>query len=234
MLCRGRILTLIVCAILLAGCEPQDDYTTRLTSTHGLRAGDPVIHSGRRIGTVNSVRSTPDGDFEAAFAIQPGYNHEVREDSVVVVSHENGAVVLKLLSTTATASRPVPPGSRIPAIASEAQATIVTSLQTSKPPAANAPEALRDLNATLDKLDQSPAWKEFHIDLQQMQREMSATGAHEREVLARRLPHLRIDLYHLETRLRVEGASAEAERLRIDLDALARSLGASPTPSSDD
>jgi ABC-type transporter Mla subunit MlaD len=231
MLYRNCVVTLIACAILFAGCQPQDNYTTTLSVTRGLKAGDPVIHDGRRIGTVNAVRSMPDGKSQVGFAVEPGHTDEVREDSIAIVSEDSGAPALKLVSPTAVASRPVPPGSSIPGAGTEAEATLLAAREALKSLAAGATDALQDLNANLEGLNKSPAWDEFHRDFQEVQRQMAMAGTQAREILDKQLPRLRRELYNLETRLRVEGNSAEAERLRRDLERLARNLAASPTPS---
>ncbi len=231
MLYRGCVVTLIVCAVLFAGCQPQVNYTTTLSVTRGLKAGDSVIHDGRRIGTVNEVKSMPDGKSQVSFAIEYGHTEEVREDSIAIVSEDSGTPALKLISPAGVASRPAPPGSSIPGAGTEAEAALLTAREALKSLAAGATKALRDLNANLEGLNKSPAWDEFHRDFQEVQRQMAAAGSQAREILDKQLPRLRRELYDLETRLRVEGNSAEAERLRRDLDRLARTLAATPTPS---
>lgn len=231
MLYRGCVVTLIVCAILFAGCQPQSNYTTTLSVTRGLKAGDPVIHDGRRIGTVNAVKSMPDGKSQVSFAIEYGRSDEVREDSIAIVSEDSGTPALKLVSPAGVASRPAPPGSNIAGAGTEAEATLLVAREALKSLAAGATEALQDLNANLEGLSRSPAWDQLRHDLDDVQRQMARAGAQADEILNKQLPRLRRELYDLETRLRVEGKSAEAQRLRQDLDRLARSLAASPTPS---
>jgi len=231
MLHRGCVVALVVCTILFAGCLPHNNYTTTLSVTRGLKAGDPVIHDGRRIGTVNAVKSLPDGNSQVSFAIEYGLSDEVREDSIAIVSEDSGTPALKLVTPAGAASRPAPPGSSIPGAGTEAEAALLTARGALKSLATGATEALQDLNANLEGLNKSPAWDEFHRDFQEVERQMAAAGTQAREILDKQLPRLRRELYKLETRLRVEGKSAEAQRLRQDLDRLARSLAASPTPS---
>jgi len=227
---HGYLVALIAWAIMLAGCQPQDNYTTTLSVTGDLKAGDPVIHGGRRIGTVNAVRSMPDGKSKVSFTVDAGHTDEVRENSIVVLSADSGATVLKLVSPETTTSRPLPPGSSIPGAGTEAEASLLMARETLKSAAAGVTEALEALNANLEGLSKSPAWEEFHNDLDQVQRQMATAAAHAREILEKQLPRLREELYQLETRLRVEGKAVDAERLRLDFDRMARSL-ASPTPS---
>jgi len=229
---RLKVSILALCAIVLAlaGCQTGEDYITHLTATRGLKAGDPVIHQGRRIGTVNEIRSLPEGDSEIAFAVEDRYAHEVMEDSAAVVTIENGAPALKLFATTKMASRPAPPGSKIPGVATEGEADLLIARGTLKNVAAGTVDAMQDLNTTLEGLEKSPAWDEFHRDFQEFQQELAKTGAQTQQIINQRMPQLRRNLYKLETRLRVEGHSAEAERLHIDLDRLT-APAASPAPS---
>jgi ABC-type transporter Mla subunit MlaD len=229
---RLRASILVVCAILLglAGCDTREDYTTHLTATRGLKAGDPVIHQGRRIGTVNEIRSLPEGDSEVAFAVDNRYALEVQQDTAAVVTVENGAPALKLFATTKMASRPAPPGSKIPGVPTEGEADLLVARGTLTTVAAGASDALQDLNTTLAGLEKSPALNEFNRDFQEFQQELARAGSQTQQIINQRLPQLRRDLFKIETRLRVEGRSADAERLHIDLDHLVASA-ASPAPS---
>ncbi|HTY55493.1 MAG TPA: MlaD family protein, partial [Candidatus Binataceae bacterium] len=185
-----RALVLILCAIL-AACESHSDYTTRLSATRGLKPGDPVIREGRRIGTVNSVESMPDGQNEIAFAIEDKYVHEVRQDSAAVVTQQNGAPVLKLIATTNAQSPPAPPGTRVPGVATEGEASMLAAEGALKGFATNANEALNDLNATLEGVSKSPAWDELHRELQEIQQQIAKAGSQTRVIIDQHLPQLR-------------------------------------------
>ncbi len=231
MLLRGWPVTFVVCVVLIVGCQSQGDYTTTLSVTGGLKAGDPVIEDGRRIGTVDAVKSMPDGKSQVSFAIEAGHADEVLEDSIATVSIEGGQPALKLISPAGSTSRPAPPGSSIAGASTGAELALITAQGALKNLAADTTETLKNLNADLEGLNQSPAWEQFSHDLDDVRRQMAAAGARAAEILEKQLPRLRRELYNLETRLRVEGKSAEAQRLRLDLSRLIRSVAPSPAPS---
>lgn len=225
------IVALIACTILLAGCQPQRTYSTTLSVTGGLKAGDPVLHEGARIGAVTAIRSIPDGKSEVSFAIDAAHANEVREDSIVVLSADAGPPALQLITPSATTGRPAPPGAIIPGAATEAEAALLKGSEAFKGFTANVTAALQGLSTNLEALSKSPAWEQFHQDLEEVQRQVAKAGAHARDVIDKQLPRLQRELSDLEEQLRREGKSAEAERLRKDLDRLAGNLAASPTPS---
>ena len=232
MLYARSIAALIACTILLAGCQPQRTYSTTLSVTGGLKAGDPVLHDGARIGAVTAIRSMPDGKSEVSFAIDAAHADEVREDSIAILSAGAGPPALQLI-TPATTSRPAPPGSIIPGAATEAEAALLKGSEAFKGFTANVTAALQGLSTNLEALSKSPAWEQFHQDLEEVQRQVAAAGGHAREVIDKQLPRLQRELSDLEEQLRREGKSAEAERLRREFDRLAGKLVASPTPSPD-
>jgi len=218
----------LILLAMLSGCNPGPSFTTDLSLTRGLRKGDPVTHNGDKIGTVEEVRSLPDGKYEVRFTVQSDHARDVRRDSIAALRGEGGPPHLEILTPNPD-SPPAPPDAKIAGAATPAEEALLQGSGQLKGLAGNLATMLQTFTNNLEGVTKSPAWEQFHQDLDNLQRQVAQAGEQGAAVLNRELPRLETKLSNLQQQLIKEGKSAEAQRLRRELDNLARGL-VMPTP----
>ena len=237
---RSALFAVGVLVTAALGCHPGVGYSTTLSATSGLQAGDPVTRSGQKIGTVESIKPASDGKSEVDFSIQGDHSDEVRKDTFAVLRTDGGNRLE--LRTPDANSPPAPPNSRLAGAATPAEEALLTGGSQLGSFAVSIGAAVQGFNQDIQALNQSvaafgnsPAWSKFHDDLENLERQINQAGENAHGVVDRELPRLRGELANLTQQLEREGKTAEAQRLRDQLDRLSKSLaGGSPaaTPTA--
>ena len=218
-------------AMLLTGCHPGVPFTTDLSATRGLRKGDPVTHDGDKIGAVDDIRSMPDGKSQVAFSVNQSRKESVRRDSIAELKTDNGPPHLEIV--TPDANSPVAePNAHIGGASTDAEAALMMGRGQLKGLAGGLADVLHSINENLEGIANSPAWDQFHKDLNDVQRQVDAAGEQGHEILSKQLPRLENEFKGLEDQLIKEGKTLQVERLRKEFDQLARGLAATPTPTA--
>lgn len=217
---------LALLSLALGGCSRTVSYNTGLSTTRGLASGDPVMAGGARIGEVTAVKSSAGGDSAVSFSVDRAHAGELRTASIAVLNTESGPARLEILNPDPIAD-PAPAGSTIDgAICPKAAQRLIVNrgIENFTVGLAAALSAFAAGAAT----SSSPNWDKIQNDLLRMQREAAANSARSAEALSRQWEQVSRELSGMQQKLLREGKSADAERLRRELESFGKGWSASP------
>ncbi|HKV55353.1 MAG TPA: MlaD family protein [Candidatus Binataceae bacterium] len=216
---------------LLCGCAP-DRFNTTLTSADGLGPGDPVTNLGATIGSVAGVDPQPDGSSQVAIDVDHGDVRLVLQDSILVLRNDNGPS-LELLSTNPISLR-APVGATIPGASNEQEANLLVA---SRMPGFNA--GLATMTGAMGAAGSlppgaatAPAVTALQQQLNAMQNWYAANGSRNSAAASQQLQQINQSAAALERELIKQGNSAQARRLRDQIDQLSRTLAGAPPASA--
>jgi hypothetical protein len=219
-----------VVAVSLSGCAPVR-FNTELTSADSLGAGDPVTNMGATIGSVANVSQLPDGNSGVAFDVDHSDARLVLQDSIMVLRKDTGPT-LDLLNTNPISLR-APPGATILGASNDQEATLLV--------AANMPgfgAGMATMSGSMGAIAgmppgaaTAPTANALQQQLGTMQNWYAANGTRNAAAAAQQLQQINQSAGALERQLINQGRSAQAQRLRDQIDQLARTLAGAP-PSS--
>jgi hypothetical protein len=220
----GLLLTLAaILAVTLGACSSAAHFTTELDAPGSLAPGDAVTFQGAQIGQVTSLSPAPLGGSEVDFEVQQAHADDVHQDSLVVLQSSGDSAWLELRNPNAY-SPVAQPGSRIQGADSQAQARMIL--------------ASRGLGAMLGGLAQflgsappgaSPL-DALTRELAAMQQNLAANASANQAAARAQLDRLVAQGQALEQELIRQGHTAEARRLRRQIEGLIGSLSPPPPP----
>jgi MlaD protein len=213
--------------VLLSGCAPVQ-YNTELTSADGLAPNDPVTTIGTTIGSVTSVNPLPDGNTAVAFNVDHSDARLVLQDSILVLRNDQPPS-LELLNTNPISLR-APAGATLVGASNEQEANLLVAAQMpgfsaglSALSSAMGSAAVVPPGATT-----APAATALQQQLNAMQNWYAVNGARNTAAAAQQLQGINQSAAALERELINQGRSAEAQRLRDQIEQLARTLSGNP------
>jgi MlaD protein len=225
---------LILCMTLAAGCANVARYGTNVDRVDGLESGAPVVYQGAVIGSVSEVTPLPDGRNAVEFEVSRSYAPDIHQDSIMVLRTGPGGAALDLMNPDPL-SPAAPPGSMIAGASSQAEANLMLAGQGLKGFVAELGSFLGSVGTTLQNPSISPAYNQMQQDLLEIERELAAAGARNTALINQQWQRVNREAASLEQELIRQGKSAEAERLRRELERFARTLttpGSTPPPST--
>ncbi len=216
-------------AVTLGACSNAVHFTTELDAPGSLAPGNPVTYQSTQIGKVTRVSPAPLGGSEVGFDVQKANADHVHQDSLVVLQSTSDTAWLDLRNPNAF-SPVAPSGSHIQGADSEAQAHMML--------------ASRGLGALLGGLAQmlgstGPAGASatglsgldaLTRELAAMRQNLAANASPNQAATRAELARLVAQSQAFEQELVRQGKTAEAQRLRHEIEGLTRSL--TPPPSS--
>jgi ABC-type transporter Mla subunit MlaD len=221
----------VIIAVWLNACAPVR-FNTELSNADSLAPGDPVTNLGARIGSVASVSPLSDGNSGVAFDVDHSDARLVLQDSIMVLRNDNGAS-LELLNTNPISLR-APAGATIEGAANEQEANLLVA---SRMPGFNVgvaamAGAIGAVAGIPPGAATAPAANALQQQLNAMRNWYAANGARNAAAAAQQLNQINQSVSALERQLINQGRSAQAQRLRDQIDQLARILAGVPPPSS--
>ena len=216
-------------AAMAASCLRGPRFTTELTATRGLRAGDPVKYEGEQIGEVTDVKSLATGNYQVTFAVKPDRVGAVKTDSIAAL-RDDGGIHIDIVTREASGS-PAPPNAQLQGAANAAEEALREGHNQLKGLAGGLEQMLNQLNSSIESINKSPVWDQFHKDLDDLQKQVQQAGEQGTEILNREIPKLQNELNRLKEQLLAQGKSDEARRLQKQLDDLVNNLSHGPTPT---
>lgn len=218
-----------------AGCAGQSArFYTELSQRGRLANGSPVYNLGSAIGSVASVNPLADGNSGVAFDVNRTDASAIRRDSIMVLHDDPAGASLDVMNSDPS-SPPASPGTQIDGASNQNDANMLIA---AKNLAATAPAMAMMLSATGSGgaaiMNASPAWLILQQQMAALQSQYLMTGMRNATVAAQQLQQINQNAAALERQLLAAGHSAEAERLRRQIEALSRTLTMPPsgmTPS---
>jgi hypothetical protein len=220
-----------IVALWVSACAPVR-FNTELSSTDSLAPGDPITNLGATIGSVASVSPLPDGNSGVAFDIDHSDARLVLQDSIMVLSNDNGPS-LELLNTNPI-SLQAPAGATIEGAANEQEANLLVA---SRMPGFNAglatiAGAIGAAAAVPPGAATAPAANALQQQLNAMQNWYAVNGARNAAAAAQQMQQINQSAAALEQQLINQGRSVQAQQLRDQIEQLARTLAGAPPSSS--
>ncbi len=226
----ARVLRALGLAVLLAvsGCAAENArFYTELTQPGGLTIGSRVVNLGSAIGSVASVSPLADGNAGVAFDVNRADAGAIRHDSIMVLRDDPGSASLDVMNANPL-SPPASPGTQIDGASNQNDAN---ALVAAKNLAASAPAMAMMMSATGNSaalMNAAPAWLLLQQQMAALQSQFLLAGARNAGVAAQQLQQINQNAAALERQLIAAGHSAEAERLRRQIEALAHTLTTPP------
>ena len=220
----------VIAMLAAAGCAGQSArFYTELTQPGSLNTGAPVVNLGTPIGSVAKVWPLADGNTGVAFDVDRADADAIRRDSIVVLRDDPGGASLDVM-TTNPLSPPASSGTQIDGASNQNDAN---SLVAAKNLAATAPAMAMMMSATGSSgaaiMNTSPAWLQLQQQIAMLQSQFLIAGVQGAAVAAQQLQQINQNAAALERQLIAAGHSAEAERLRRQIEALSRTLTTPPS-----
>ncbi len=218
---------LILCATLAAACSSAASFSTELDAADGLAPGAPVTDQGAVIGSVTAVNPLLTGGSGVNFEVDRSRADDIHQDSIMVLRTEAEGPVLDLMNLDPT-SPSAPPGSVITGASSPAEANLIVAGRGVSSFVAGLAAAMAAMGGTFQGLNTSPAFYAFQADLLQFERQLAAAGARNSAAINQQWQRLNRESAALEQQMIRAGHSAEAERLRRELEQFARTMTTLP------
>jgi hypothetical protein len=224
-----------IAILTAAGCTGQSArFYTELSQPGRLAGGSPVYNFGSSIGSVASVNRLADGNSGVAFDVNRADASAIRRDSIMVLHDDPAGASLDVMNADPS-SPPASPGTQIDGASNQNDANMLIA---AKNVAATAPAIAMMLSATgsggAASVNTSPAWLLLQQQMIALQSQYLMAGMRNATVAAQQLQQITQNAAALERQLLAAGHSAEAERLRRQIEALSRALTTPPagmTPS---
>jgi MlaD protein len=222
----------VAAMLAAAGCAGPGFYAAALDSPDGIGPGDPVTHAGATIGSVTRVTPSATGDSSVDFRVQPQYTGAIHQDSIMQLSGAGAAPSLEVINPD-----PASPGAANGALlfgaANQSQAQLLmTSLG---PPSFVGKYAnfFQGLSNSSPGAQPSPsnavlANQLFAIMRQSIGAAAAATGA--TPATRAQADQFRRDAAAVERQLVAHGRSAEAARLRSEVEQMNAAAAAASAP----
>jgi hypothetical protein len=226
----GMLRALGLAALLTAsGCALSDNarFYTELTQPGGLTTGSRVVNLGSAVGSVASVSPLADGNAGVAFDVNRADAGAIRHDSIMVLRDDPGGASLDIMNANPL-SPPASPGTQIDGASNQNDAN---ALVAAKNLVASAPAMAMMMSATGNSaalMNAAPAWLLLQQQMAALQSQFLMAGARNAGVAAQQLQQVNQNAAALERQLIAAGHSAEAERLRRQIEALAHTLTTPP------
>jgi hypothetical protein len=225
-----RTLTALGVAVLIAatGCASENArFYTELTQPGSLITGSRVVNLGSPIGSVASVSPLADGSAGVAFDVDRADAGAIHRDSIMVLRDDPGGASLDVMNVNPL-SPPASPGTQIDGASNQNDAN---ALVAAKNLAASAPAMAMMMSATGNSaalINASPAWLQLQQQMTALQSQFLIAGARNAAIAAQQMQQVNQNAAALERQLIAAGHSAEAERLRRQVEALAHTLTTPP------
>ena len=215
----------------LAACAAAapSRFTTQLDTTGGIGPGDPVTHASANIGRVTGVAPRSGGDSEVAFEVDHSHAAEIRQDTIMLLTTQGGLPALEAISTDVVSPK-APSG--FPLYGASSQGELQLFL------AARGPGSYGQMLADLLKppatapapstLPPDPATAQMQSLFAQLSQRTIAAAAAGSPITQMQLVQMRREAEGVERQLRRNGQTAEADRLRQQIDATLSGVGVPP------
>lgn len=217
---------LVLLSAALGACSRAASYRTELSTTRGLASGGPVMAGGTRIGQVTAIDNSAGGDSAVSFSVERAHAGDVRSASIAVLNTDPGPARLEILNPDPLAP-PAPEGATIDGAISPEAARGLIAKRGIESFAVGLAAALSGFAAGAAAAN-SADWDKLQNDLLRMQRAAAANGARSAEALARQWEQVAREIAGMQQQLLREGKSAEAERLRRELESFGKTRSAPP------
>ncbi|HKD68335.1 MAG TPA: hypothetical protein VKB84_15925 [Candidatus Binataceae bacterium] len=229
---NGALTTVIVAGFLLAGCAPAapSHFSTQLDISGGIGPGDPVTHVGATIGRVTGVAPISGGDSEIGFEVDHSHAGEIREDTIMVLSSNNGEPSLDAFNSEVM-SPAAPSGFPLDGASSQTELQLFLSARGGP---GNYGQMFADFIKPLNPASgppaaPSPAEVQMQNLLTQFSQRTVAAAAASSPATHAQLDQMRRDAEGVMRQLRRNGKTAEADRLQQQVDVTLSGVGAPPS-----
>ncbi len=221
----GLLFALAILAVTLSACSSAAHFTTELDAPGPLAPGNAVTYQGSQIGQITSVSPAPLAGSEVAFDVQRASADDVHQDSLVVLQNSGDSGWLDLRNPNAY-SPVAQPGSRIQGADSEAQARMILSSRGLGAMLGGLAQFLGSAPSGVSPLDA------LTRELAAMQQNLGANASVNQAAARAQLGRLVAQGQALQQELIRQGRTAEARRLRRQIEGLVRSFSPPPPGSS--
>lgn len=209
---QSRWLAVVALLLTCWGCEHDLNLTIRFDRVSGLEQTDPVIWDQNRIGTVDEVRYTAQGEYAVAVTVNERFRQAVTDRSRFLVGDApqgNGRVLEMIQSEEGGA--PVPDGAVL-------EGTTRTQVL-----AETMHRGMEEFLEDLRQIPESEAIRTLDRQLDALAEELKRSGEHLRDRIEKEiLPQLERELEGLREWLRKRGREDEIDPLQEKLEELKR------------
>jgi len=104
-----RLLLILVMAMLLAACDSGLAFRIAYEDVDSLRKGAPLVHHGSKVGLVQEIEYTDQGDFLVSVNVQEQYTDLMDQASVFYISDDEhlGIKVIEIVDGVSGESSPI-------------------------------------------------------------------------------------------------------------------------------
>jgi hypothetical protein len=221
---------ILVASLCLAGCAAAapSRFTTQLDTTGGIGPGDPVIHVNATIGKVTGVAPLSGGDSEIGFEVDHSHANEIRQDTIMLLTESGGMPALEAVNTDA-ASPAAPSGFPLDGASSQNELQLFLAVRGGGSYGQALADFLKPLSAPPPPGAPSPAAvAQMQSLLMQLSQRTIAAAAASSPMTQAQLEQMRREAAGVERQLRRNGKTAEADRLKQQIDATLGGVGTPP------
>jgi paraquat-inducible protein B len=216
-----KLLILMIISIIGLGCLAGNlNLFIRFDHIDGLKSNDGVIFEKNRIGRVDKVTYTKDGDYLVEVMISKAYANAATEHaSFFIVSdpHNNERSVVEMVQLL-KGGRPLQNNTVLEG-SSRSSAVIARLGKDIEQKMENFRNQFNEFTEELKKIPDSEAYKELEDELMNVYEEMKRSGKAVREMIQKEiLPRLEQELDNLRKRLHEKGREDELKPLEIKME----------------
>jgi ABC-type transporter Mla subunit MlaD len=215
------LLILILLSFTGMGCEAKGTHLTiKFDQIHGLTADDSVISETNRIGKVEKVTYTRDGNYLVRLMIEKAFANSATEHTRFFIVSNPQSSGRKAVEMTRAEKGGTPLKNNAVVEGSTKSSVIVERLEKDlERGMADLAKQFNSLAEELKKVSDSEAFKKLEDELTNLYVEMKRSGKEVREMIQKEiLPRLEQELENLKKRLHKKGREDELKPLEIKMD----------------
>jgi hypothetical protein len=215
-----KIAVLLIISIISLGCEAKNlTLSIRYDYIDGLKSDDSVIFQTSRIGNVDEVTYTKNGDYLVKLTIHNAYAKAVTEHVRFYIDADpqyNGRSTVKMIRIL-KGGKPLPNNAIIKG--SSKSSAIIESLGKDVERGVNIfRKEFNEFTEELKKVPDSEAYKRLENELDDLYEKMKHSGKEVREMIQNEiLPRLQQELENLRKRLHEKGREDDLKPLEIKM-----------------
>jgi gas vesicle protein len=216
-----KLLILMVVSIIGLGCEAENlNLFIRFDHIDGLKSNDGVIFETNRIGRVDKVTYTKEGDYLVEVMIYKAYTNAATEHARFFIvsdpqnSEQSAVEMIQILK----GGKPLQNNSVLEG-ASKSSAIIERLGKDLEKRVDSFRKEFNEFSEGLKKIPDSQAYKKFEDELENLYDQMKQSGKEVRETIQKEiLPRLEQELENLKKRFHEKGREDELKPLEIKME----------------
>ncbi len=227
-----RAAAAVLAATLAACTHSAVAFNTQLGAPGPLAPGNPVTISGAEVGSVATMQPGVAGRSQIGFTVDHAHADQVRTNSVAVLRQDTTPPSLDIQTPTLPGDQAAA-NSYIIGASDPNQASVALGAGSISGFVATVGKALTVANVAMGTVNTPATWAQFQNNLTELERQAALAGVNGAYLVQQQLPFLEQQAAAFQQQLERQGRSAEAQKLRDEINKLAATAGSPPPyPSS--